>query len=100
MSYSFTFSGDENEVGKQFDDARDSAAANGLIEPEQRDIDEARDLVMRFANTHGPVSGSCNGHWSIKWEAGATPNDPSTANLAESKFAAITISIYANKENA
>lgn len=65
MSYSFLFSGDAETVGQKFDSARDECAGWGMVDAELRDIDEARDFVMQLADTHGPVSGSCSGHWTI-----------------------------------
>jgi hypothetical protein len=65
MSWTITTAGTADEIGKAFDAERDRSLSNGMIAAEGRDIDEARDVAMQFAQTYGRVSVSAAGHWSI-----------------------------------
>lgn len=64
MSWAIEVTGDASIIGERFDETRESCAGYGMIEDEQRDIDEARDLAMTLAEKYGRVHVSASGHWN------------------------------------
>lgn len=65
MSWSISTRGTAEEIGRAFDTARDEAAKSGMIVAEQEDIDEVRDLAMKFADEYDYVAVQAGGHWSV-----------------------------------
>lgn len=64
MSWSVNITGKSHEIAIAFDEERNRVAANGMIEDEQRDVDEARDFAEVLAATHdATMSVSASGHW-------------------------------------
>lgn len=94
MSWSLNFNGGPNDIGEQFDTTRKQTAANGMIEPEQRNIDEARDFVMQIASEHGNVQGSANGYWNTRTNV---PSSPSNPGGTVSSFGRISVTIEAKE---
>ena len=69
MSWSVEVTGDADASGKRFDETRVASATYGMVEPEQRDIDDARDLAMTLAEKYGRVIVSASGHWNTNTSA-------------------------------
>lgn len=87
MSWSITVKGNAEEIGKAFDAQREQSASWGMIEAEQRDIDEARDLAMHFASKYDRVTVTASGHWNT-----FTDDDPLGRKSA---FGRVSITIEA-----
>jgi hypothetical protein len=94
MSWSMSFNGGPNDIGEQFDTTRKQAAASGMIESEQHDIDETRDFAMQIASQYGNVRGSANGHWNTRYNV---PPSPSNPGGTVSSFGKISITIEATE---
>jgi hypothetical protein len=97
MNWAFSFSGNKDAIATKFDEERDKAAGYGMIEAEQRDIDEVRDFVVQIASEYGEVSGSTSGHWNLQYgelvEATADRPAHRPIDSEKSTFGQITVTI-------
>lgn len=99
MSWSLPFSGDINEVTKQFEAEQERAQSYGMPAMERTEIGDALKFVRAIMvhNEGLRVAGTAGGHWNLAYGdlVEATPDTPAHRQLDEkaSTFGRIYVTI-------